>query len=129
MSVLLTDREQAYLDCETPMISGSSAALRLTAGVIAAFFRAIVAPSSEYNKTDSKMIRTVREMRYTKYKKAVLRKRDSTPKKGDERLLAKINRIPFVLEEDAYDPDKFVEEIYAEYMKNHTENEDCHESK
>ena len=38
------------------------------------------------------------------------------------RVLNKLNRLPFVLAEDTYDPDKFVEEIYAEYMKTHTED-------
>lgn len=129
MSTELTPREREYIACETPMISASAAILRLIAGVGASFFRAILAPSSEYNNTDSRLLRTIKEIRYTRYKKAVLRKRDSLPKKHDERLLRRLNKTPFVLAEDTYDPDAFVAEVYAEYMRNHTKEDDSNESK
>ena len=122
MSAELTETERAYLECETPMLSGGDAALRLIGGFFASFARAVVSPSSEYNNTDSKLIRTAKEILYTKYKKAVLHKAEGALTKRDTRVLKKLNRLPFVLAEDTYDPDKFVEEIYAEYMKTHTED-------
>ena len=70
------------------------------------------------NRAESKMVRTARELRYTKYKKAVLRKLENQPKKGDEKLLEKLNRTEFVLAYETYDPDEFTEKLYEEYMKN-----------
>ena len=42
-------------------------------------------------------MRTIREIRYTKYKKAVLRKQNGTPEKNDGKLLKKLNKKDFVL--------------------------------
>ncbi len=124
MNTELTEREREYLACDTEMITRSSAVIRLTTGMVTMFFRAIFVPSSEYNKTDYRFTRTIREIQYTKYKKAVLRKQSDASKPSDERVLRKLNRVPFVLEEDTYDPDRYIEEIYAEYMKNHPEKGD-----
>lgn len=118
----LTPREREYLDCQTPMISGGNAAMRIIGGVFASLGQTLVAPSTAYNKTEKKLMRTAREIRYTRYKKAVLRKQNGTPAKKDEKLLKKLNEKDFVLAEDTYDPDEFTRQVYEEYMKNHSEN-------
>ncbi len=118
----LTPREREYLDCQTPMISGGNAAMRIIGGVFASLGQTLVAPSTAYNKTEKKLMRTAREIRYTRYKKAVLRKQNGTPAKKDEKLLKKLNKKDFVLAEDTYDPDEFTRQVYEEYMKNHSEN-------
>lgn len=111
--VELTAREREYLDCEVPMLSGSSAATR----IIGAFFASIgQAFLPGLNKSESKLVRTVREIRYTNYKKAVLRKLENTPKKGDDKRLRKLNKSDFVLSFETYDPDEFAEKLYEEYM-------------
>ena len=102
----LTLREQEYFDCNTPMLTGGKATGRLIAGFFASFGKAIISPTSTYEKADRGLMRTIREINYTKYKKAVLRKQAGTPKKNDEKLLKKLNRKPFVLSEDTFDPDE-----------------------
>lgn len=112
----LTEREREYLDCETPMITGGSAALRLIGGVLASMAQAVFSPNTSYGKADRGLMRTAREIRYTRYKKAVLRKQQGNPAKNDCKILAKLNKKPFILEEDAYDPDAFTQQVYEEYM-------------
>ena len=117
----LTPREREYLECETPLLSGGKAALRLIGGFFASFGKAIVSPTTVYGKSEQKITRTVKEIRYTRYKKAVLRKQNGTPKKGDEKLLKKLNKKDFIFAEDAYDPDEFTKQIYEEYLKRQEE--------
>lgn len=116
--VQLTAREQQYADCEIPMLTAGSAAARM----IGAFFASLGQAFLPGINRESKLIRTVREIRYTRYKKAVLRKIGSTPKKGDEKLLKKLNKNEFVLAFETYDPDEFAEQLYEEYMKTHGDN-------
>lgn len=92
-----TVRELEYLNCETPLISTGSAVMRIIGGVFAAIGQTIVMPSSAYNKADRRIMRTMREIRYTKYKKAVLRKRDGTLTEKDKKTLEKLNKKDFVL--------------------------------
>ena len=113
--IQLTERDRTYAECEVPMISGSTAAMRFTGAFFASLGQAIL---PGLNRAESKMVRTARELRYTKYKKAVLRKLENQPKKGDEKLLEKLNRTEFVLAYETYDPDEFTEKLYEEYMKN-----------
>jgi hypothetical protein len=116
----LTVREREYADCEVPMLSGGTAAMRITGAFFASIGQAFL---PGLNKAETKMIRTVREIRYTKYKKAVLRKLENKPKKGDEKLLKKLNKNDFVLSFETYDPDEFKKQLYEEYM-NRTKNEE-----
>ena len=118
----LTPREREYLDCETPLLSGKKAALRLIGGFFASFGQALISPTTTYSKAERKMTRTVREITYTKYKKAVLRKQSGTPNKNDEKLLKKLNKKDFVLADDAFDADEFQRKLYEEYMKKHSDN-------
>ena len=83
----------------------------------------IFAPSSAYNKVDKRLMRTIREIRYTKYKKAVLRKQSGTPKKNDEKLLKKLNQKDFIFDVDNFDPDAYAKQLYEEYMKKHENSE------
>ena len=117
----LTPREREYLECKTPLLSGGDAARRMILGVLASMAQAVFSPSSNYGKADRGLTRTVREIRYTRYKKAVLRKEAGTPQKNDDKLLKKLNEKDFVLAEDTYDPDEFTRQIYEEYMKSHSD--------
>lgn len=119
----LTPREREYLDCETPMISGGKAAGRIVLSVFASFGQTLISPSSAYGRAERKMTRTIREIQYTKYKKAVLRKQSGTPAKNDEKLLKKLNSKDFVLAEDTFDADEFTKKLYEEYMRNHSGEE------
>ena len=121
MDSCLTDREREYLECETPLLTGGSAAMRIIGGVFASLAQTLVSPSSSYSKADRGLMRTGREIAYTRYKKAVLRKAAGTPHKNDEKLLKKLNQKDFVLAVDAYDPDEFTKQIYEEYMKKNEE--------
>ncbi len=111
--IQLTQREKQYADCEIPLLSGGAAAMRVTGAFFASLGQAFL---PGLNKADSKLIRTVREIRYTKYKKAVLRKQDNQPKKGDEKILKKLNKTDFILAYETYDSDEFTEQLYEEYM-------------
>lgn len=113
--VILTEREREYAECSVPLLSAGSAAARIIGAVFASIGQAFF---PGMNKAESKLIRTVREIRYTKYKKAVLRKLAGEPEKGDEKLLKKLNSKDFVLAYETYDPDEFTEKLYEEYMKN-----------
>lgn len=113
--IKLTDREQEYIDCEVPMLSAGSATMRFIGTFFASLGQAFL---PGINKADNKLIRTIREIRYTKYKKTVLRKLDGTPKKGDEKRLRKLNKQDFILSFETYDPDEFQEKLYEEYMNN-----------
>ena len=119
---ILTEREQEYLRCETPMISGGSAAVRIITGVFGSLAQAVFSPSSSYGKADRSLMRTAKEIRYTRYKKAVLRKQDGAMKKSDRKLLMKLNKKDFILAEDTYDPDEFTRKVYEEYMRTHSDN-------
>lgn len=116
-----TEREQEYLDCETPLLSAGQAAGRIFMGVFASMAVAVFSPSPGYSKADKGLMRTIREIRYTKYKKAVLRKESGALAKNDEKLLRKLNQQEFVFAVDQYDPDKFTQQVYEEYMKNRSE--------
>lgn len=115
----LTEREREYLDCETPMLSGGSAAARVMTGVFASMAQAVFSPSSSYGKADRGLMKTFREIKYTRYKKAVLRKKDGVMTEKDKRLLVKLNKGDFVLAPDTYDPDEFTKKVYEEYMRTH----------
>jgi len=115
---IFTERELEYLNCDVPMLSGADAAMRIIGAVFASLGSAILSPGA--GKADEKLIRTVRELRYTKYKKAVLRKRDGAEKKSDEKLLKRLNQNDFVLAYETYDSDAYAEQLYAEYMKKHS---------
>ena len=118
----LTERERQYLECDVPMLTGGAAAMRITGAFFASLGQALL---PGLNKADAKLIRTVREIRYTRYKKAVLRKQEETPKKGDEKILRKLNKTDFILSFETYDPDAYTQELYEEYMKSHGgENEE-----
>ena len=112
---VLTDREQEYLDCEVPMLTPAKTAGKLTVGFLIGLLQAAFTPGAD--KGDRQLIETTRLIRYTRYKKAVLRKVSDTPKKGDEKLLLKLNKNPFVLEEETFDADAYTEKIYADYME------------
>jgi len=113
----LTDIERMYLECEVPMRSGG----RAVSGMIGGFFLSLLSAafSPGYGKADSKLMRTSREIRYTKYKKTVLKKLDGTLTPRDEKTLKKLNKAGFILDFDTYDPDKFTEQLYEEYMDKH----------
>lgn len=113
----LTAKEREYLDCETPLLSGKKAAVRLVTGFFTSFGQSLLMPTSAYGKAERKMSRTIREISYTKYKKAVLRKQNGTPDKKDEKLLKKLNKKEFVLAEDTFDADEFQRKLYEEYMR------------
>ncbi len=123
MSEKLTEREREYLDCKEPMVSTKNAVMRIVGNVFAAFGQTIVMPSSAYSKTDRKIMRAVRDLRYTKYKKAVIRKQEGKLTKRDGRLLAKLNKKPFALENETFDSDEFKRQLYEDIMKRREENE------
>ena len=112
--VILTEKEQMYLDCPTPMLTAGQKAKGLTIGFLISFLQATFTPGN--SKGDQKLLSTARLMRYTKYKKAVLRKRDGTPKKRDARLLKKLNNKPFALAFEEYDSDEYTRKLYEEYL-------------
>lgn len=116
----LTPRELEYLDCETPLLTGGKAAGRIFMGVLASMAQALFMPSANYGKADRGLLRTGREITYTRYKKAVLRKQNGTPLPKDEKLLQKLNQKDFILAEDLYDPDEFTKKVYEEYMRSHS---------
>ena len=122
---LLTEREKEYFDCGEEMPSGTSSAVSISGGIvmsfIAAVFRAIFVPSSEYNKADQKLMHSIRMRKYAKYKAAVLRKAKGEPQKGDEKLLKKLNKKEFVLAAETFDPDAYTAQLYEEYMQAHPE--------
>lgn len=118
--VKLTEREREYLNCDKPMLSGSDAALRIIGGVFASLFQAAFTPGN--GKADRSLMKTVREIRYTKYKKAVMRKSDGKLTEKDKKTLEKLNKKDFILAEDTYDPDKFTAQVYEEYMKSHSDD-------
>lgn len=120
--IRLTDREREYLDCEIPLLTGGRAVGHVTLGVLASMAQALFMPSASYSKADRGLMRTIRELYYTKYKKAVLRKQSGTPKKNDAKLLKKLNEKDFIFAAEAYDPDEFTKQVYEEYMKNHLDN-------
>lgn len=122
---LLTEKELDYLNCDVPTIDGGRFALHAVRGFLIAFitavFRALFMPSSDFSKSDSRLIQHIRLRKYTKFKMAVERKAAKTPQKGDEKILRKLNRTDFVLSEETFDPDEFTRKVYEDYMKTHTE--------
>ena len=122
---LLTDREKAYFDCGIETQSGAQSAASITGGVVmsflAALVRAVFVPSSDYNKSDRRLMESLRMRKYSKFKEAVLRKAKGEPQQGDEKILSKLNKKPFILEEETFDPDKYTAKIYEDYMSSHPE--------
>ena len=113
-AITFTEKEQLYLDCQTPLLTRGQAFKGMTVGFLTGLLQAAFSPGND--KGDKKIISTSRLMRYTKYKKAVLRKRDGTPKKRDAKLLAKLNQKPFALEPETYDADEYTRKVYEEYQ-------------
>ena len=118
----LTLREQEYLECEVPMVSTGSAAARITTGILTSLAQSVITPGA--SKADQKLFRTIREIKYTKYKKAVLRKQNGTPEKNDEKILKKLNKKDFVLASDSFDHDEYTRKIYEDYMKSRENSEE-----
>ena len=112
--ITFTDRELDYLNCDVPMLTTGQKVRGLTVGFLIGLLQAAFTPGN--SKGDQKLLSTSRRIRYTKYKKAVLRKRDGTPKKRDEKLLKKLNKKPFVLDFDTFDPDEYTRKMYEEYL-------------
>lgn len=112
--VNFTEREREYLDCDAEKLSAGSAAMRIIGGVFASIGQAIFMPSSDMGKADRGLMRTFREMRYTRYRRAVERKRDGVMTERDTKLLAKLNKSEFILAQDVYDPDAYADRIYEE---------------
>lgn len=113
----LTAREREYLDCEVPLVSTGSAVKRVTTGFFASLLQSVFTPS--VHKAENKLFRTFREIRYTKYKKAVLHKQAGALTEKDKKTLEKLNKKDFILDVDTYDADKFKQQIYDEYMRTH----------
>ncbi|MBQ3417028.1 MAG: hypothetical protein IJH32_04260 [Ruminococcus sp.] len=122
---LLTEREKEYFDCDVEMPSSASSAASLLGSValsfIAALFHSVFVPSSSYGKADRRLMHNIRMTRYARYKQAVLRKAKGEPRRGDEKILRKLNKKDFVLEDELFDPDAFAAQLYEEYMKAHPE--------
>ena len=91
---LLTEREKEYFDCDVEMPSSASSAASLFGSValsfIAALFRSVFVPSSSYGKEDRRLMHNIRMAKYTRYKQAVLRKAKDEPRRGDEKILKKL---------------------------------------
>ena len=120
MSDNLTEREREYLACEIPLISGGQAAGRLIGGFFVSLLQAAFTPGT--GKADTRLMRTAKEIKYSKYKKAVLRKEQGEPKKNDEKLLEKLNKKEFIFADETFDNDEFTRKIYEDYMREHTDN-------
>ncbi|MBQ6152610.1 MAG: hypothetical protein IJJ15_02555 [Ruminococcus sp.] len=122
---LLTEREKEYFDCDVEMPSSASSAASLFGSValsfIAALFRSVFVPSSSYGKEDRRLMHNIRMAKYTRYKQAVLRKAKDEPRRGDEKILKKLNKKEFVLADELFDPDAFAAQLYEEYMQAHPE--------
>lgn len=116
--ITFTDAERRYLDCSEPMLTKAQAAKGISAGLVTGLLQAAFTPGN--TKGDRRLISVSRRMRYTRYKKAVMRKQNGTPKKHDEKLLKKLNKQPFALEAEADDADAFTRRLYEEYMEKHT---------
>ena len=99
----LTAREREYLDCEVPLVSTGSAVRRVTLGIFASLLQSVVTPS--VHKAENKLFRTIREIRYTKYKKAVLRKQSGALTEKDKKTL--------------YSEDEFKSKYYVESERIH----------
>ena len=112
--IVFTDREREYLECDVPMPTRAQTVKGLTVGFITGLLQAAFTPGN--SKGDQRILSASRLMRYKKYKQAVLRKRDQTPKKRDEKLLRKLNKKPFILDLDTYDPDEYTRKMYEEYL-------------
>ena len=120
----LTEQERLYFDCKTEAPSGKQSAAAITKNMLASFFsmlfRAVLAQTSAPSKADRRLFEAIKLKRYAKFKAAVLRKAAGTRRKGDEKLLKKLNKAPFVLSEETYDPDEYTRQLYEEYMEKHS---------
>lgn len=122
---LLTEREKEYFDCEIKAPTSASSAASITGGIalslIAAMARAIFVPSTDYSKSDRRLMHHLRMRKYAKYKAAVLRKAKGEAEPGDQKILAKLNQKEFVLAEEVFDADAYTAKLYEEYMQAHPE--------
>ena len=116
-----TETEQQYLDCDVPMLSGGTAAMRVIGGFFASFGQSLIMPSTAFTKMDKGLFRAIREIRYTKYKKAVLKKQEGTLTEKDKKTLKRLNKYDFILAPDIYNSDEFTRKIYEEYMRKQEE--------
>ena len=115
----LTELERQYLECETPMLGAGKATARITMGVFSSLLQATFMPGTSYGKADRGLMKTIREIKYTKYKKAVLRKSNGQSTAKDKKTLEKLNKTYFILEPDTYDADEYTRRVYEDYMASH----------
>lgn len=122
-----TELEKRYLEDKTQMLSPSKTVLRYTLGAVAVVFSSLLSPSAESNNIPfSGYIKNTKKLsRYTKFKKAVLRKQNGTSKKFDSKILSTLNSTNYALDEEKGSAveDENIKEIYDEYMRTH-QNED-----
>ncbi len=118
-----TELEKRYLDDKTQMLSLSKTVLRYTLGAVAVIFSSLISPSAESNNIPfSGYIKNTKKLsRYTKFKKAVIRKQNGTIKKTDSKILSTLNSTNYALDEEKEPAveDENIKEIYDEYMRTH----------
>lgn len=69
----LTQKELKYLNCDEKMISTSEAFFGVILGLLVLMVSSIMSPSAESNVGGSYFSKKIRQIKYKKYKKAVLK--------------------------------------------------------
>ena len=118
----LTQKELEYLNCNEKMIGAAEAFFGVILGLLVLMVSSIMSPSAESNVGGSYFSKKIRQIKYKKYKKAVLRKASKALKKSDLKTLVKLNHSDFALNDPKDAEDELKAKIYNEYMKNHNDN-------
>lgn len=125
---ILTEKELRYIECDTPMSSLFVTVMKITIGVIISLVGLLLTAASSSSPAADKFLKnTLKSAKYTKYKKAVIRKQNSASKKSDAKLLRKINSTDFVFSQTETTNDSFDEElirIYSQHPQFRKNNKD-----
>lgn len=120
----LTEKEKLYINTEYETITPVMIALRTAIGVVLVALSSLVTPSAEGKVPFSNYFgNTKKRAKFTRYRNAVINKLNGRNSKKNDKILEKLNSSEFVLDENIINnEDKNIEEIYAEYMKEHTDD-------
>lgn len=117
---ILSEKEKLYLSHDESIISVTSIIFRTIAGILLLILSAFAAPSAEGRMPFSNFFSTTKKrIKFTRYRKAVIKKLDGDKSEKNARVLLKLNREDFALDEknEALVQEEEIAKIYEKHLR------------
>lgn len=120
---ILSEKEKRYLEHDELIISPLFLTIRIFVSVFLLIISSLMTPSAEGKMPFSSFFKnTKKRVKYTKYRKAVIKKLENRSSDNNEKILSKLNSEPFVFDEDTDEKikeEQEIEKIYEKYLEEH----------